>query len=159
MLIFDEACPAYISKTYARNLKAIYKVYLVYCEISALLTLGAFKSRDPNRRRLITASCRPTLNSRNVLPVHFYTALGETLRGFLSALLVPGAFVVEEENKVEFLSSLLLSLLSESQHILRWHGDGHAVMQHALLRHVRVYDLPGGKEKSGFMHTLATCVH
>lgn len=66
---------------------------------------------------------------------------------FLFTLLIPGALVVKEENKVEFLSSLLLSLLSEPQHIWRWHRDGHAIMQHALLRHVRIYDLSQGKRK------------
>lgn len=82
------------------------------------------------------------------MTVHFYTALSEQLCTAQNiTLLVPGALVVKEQNKVEFLSSLLLSLLSEPQHILRRHRDGHAVMQDALLWHVRIYDLPQGNKK------------
>lgn len=71
-----------------------------------------------------------------------------------STLLVPGALVVKEEDKVELLSGLLLPLLSEPQHIRRWHGDGHAIMQHALLRHFRIYDLAQRERNRKFRHTL-----
>lgn len=54
---------------------------------------------------------------------------------------LPSPLVVEEEHQEESLASLLLPGLTQTEHVQWGHGDGHPVMQQALLGHVWVNDL------------------
>ena len=63
----------------------------------------------------------------------------------------PCALVVKEEHQVEPLPGLLLPGLPQLQHLLGGDGDGDAVVQDAVLRHLWVDDL---KEPQGQLQLL-----
>lgn len=60
--------------------------------------------------------------------------------------LLPGAFVVKEEDKEELLSSLCLLLLAQLQHVQWRDRDGDAIVQEALPGHLGIDDLEAEKE-------------
>lgn len=53
----------------------------------------------------------------------------------------PCPLVVKEEHQVEPLLGLLLPLLPQTEDVFGWDGDGHPVVQQALLGHLWVDDL------------------
>lgn len=53
----------------------------------------------------------------------------------------PCPLVVKEEHQVEPLVGLLLPLLPQTEDVFGWDGDGHPVVQQALLGHLWVDDL------------------
>lgn len=63
---------------------------------------------------------------------------------------LPSPLVVKEEHQIEPPVGLLLSLLPQAQNIFGWDGDGHPVVQHALLGHLRIDDLEQSAKHTGF---------
>lgn len=55
----------------------------------------------------------------------------------------PCSLVVKEQHQVEPLGGVLLPLLPQMEDVFGWDGDGHPVVQQALLGHLWVDDLEG----------------